>query len=59
VGPVGMKSVDVFCRRFCIPFIYHGSLYTMVVYIPWSLFAMEFVYHDSGSLYTMVVYIPW
>ena len=54
MGPVGKKSVDVFCRRFCIPFIYHGSLYTMVVYIPWSLYTMEFVYRG-----TVVVYIPW
>jgi hypothetical protein len=35
-------------------FIYHGDLYTRVVYIPWSLYTMEFVYHGSGSLYTMV-----
>ena len=42
-------------------FVYHGN--TMVVYIPWSLYTMEFIYHGSGSLYTMVVvaYIlcPW
>jgi hypothetical protein len=41
-------------------FIYHGDLYTRVVYIPWNLYTMVVVvyipwYRPYSSLYTMVV----